>query len=204
MANRATVWAAMALAAAGWALCCGAGCEPAREQAAPAPAAATAPAAKAGAPAAAAAEAGAAAPVAYEVYGGYFVSNKFEPGAETSFVVLRDQQAFDRVFGAAYVMRDKSHRLPPDAFASKIVLAAIHRGKAIWEYQVQDVQVAGRVVTVRYAATSKASDSAEFACPLILAIEKGDYTAAEFVENGSPVKKVEMARSGGGSEGAGK
>ena len=201
MANRARVRAAAAaLAAAGLALNFGAGCEPAREQAAPVTVAPTAPAAKP----AAGAKAAAAVPVAYDVYGGYFVSNKFEPKAETSLVVLQDQQAFDRVFGAAYVMRDKSHRLPPDAFATKIVLAAIHRGKAMWEYQVQDVQAAGGVVTVRYAATSKASDSAEFACPLILAIEKGDYAAAEFVENGSPVKKVEMARSGGGSEGAGK
>jgi hypothetical protein len=195
MANRATVWAAAtALAAAGLALGFEAGCEPAREQAATPPATPTASAAK---PAAAT-------PVAFDVYGGYFVSNKFEPKAETLFVVIQGQQAFDNVFGAAYVMRDKSRRLPPDAFASKIVLAAIHRGKALWEYQVQDVQVSGRMVTVRYAATSKTSDSAEFACPLVLAIEKGDYEAAEFVENGRSVKKVEMAQPAGRSEAPGK
>jgi hypothetical protein len=195
MANQAKVWAgAAALVAAGLALCFEAGCEQAREQAA----------APASAPTASAAKPAVATPVTFDVYGGYFVSNKFEPKAEASFAVLQGQPAFDRVFGAAYVMRDKSHRLPPDAFDSKIVLAAIHRGKAVWEYQVQDVQASGRVVTVRYAATSKASDSAEFACPLILAVDRGGYEAAEFVENGRPVKKVEMAQPAGRPEAPGK
>jgi len=131
-------------------------------------------------------------PLAFDTYGGYFVSNKFEPEAETSLVVIQDQQAFDKVFGAAFVMRDKSHRLPPGAFDSCIVLAAIHRGKAVWEYAVQDVRAAAGVVTLRYAATAKPSDSAQFACPLILSIAKGHYTAVQFVENDKPVKKVEI------------
>jgi len=40
-------------------------------------------------------------PVKFDVYGGYFVSNKFEPQAPASFVVLQDQKAFDEVFGIA-------------------------------------------------------------------------------------------------------
>jgi hypothetical protein len=49
--------------------------------------------------------------VAFQVHDGYFVSNQFEPDAATSFVVLKDQAAFDQVFGIARVMRDKSLRL---------------------------------------------------------------------------------------------
>lgn len=197
-------WAAIApLAALGLALSGGAGCARTGEQAPPpaAPPAATAsakpapsPSAPAPAPPVPASSAPAApSPLAFDTYGGYFVSNKFEPEAETSLVVIQDQQAFDKVFGAAFVMRDKSHRLPPGAFDSCIVLAAIHRGKAVWEYAVQDVRAAGGVVTVRYTATAKPSESAEFACPLILSVPKGPYAAVQFVENDKPLKKVEIA-----------
>ncbi len=37
------------------------------------------------------------------------------------------------------------------------------------------------------------SDTTIFACPLIVSIPKGKYTAIQFVENGKSVKKVEMS-----------
>lgn len=49
--------------------------------------------------------------LAYDVYGGYFVSNKFKPDSAESYVVIHDQEQFDKVFGVAFVMGDKSHRL---------------------------------------------------------------------------------------------
>ena len=78
-------------------------------------------------------------PVVFDTHDGYFVSNQFEPAAPTSFVVIKDQRAFDKIFGAAMVMGDKSHRLPPAAFGKKIVVAVIHRGKAMVTYQVESV-----------------------------------------------------------------
>lgn len=133
--------------------------------------------------------------VAFDTYSGYFVSNKFEPNEAASFVVIRDQAEFDRVFGVAMVMRDKSHRLPPNAFDSKIVLAVVKRGKAVWDYSVKDVRLDGRTLIVRYTATAKPQASAEFACPLILSVDKGDYGAVQFVENDKEVKKVDMAKA---------
>ena len=127
---------------------------------------------------------------AYDTYSGYFVSNKFEPDAATSFVVINDQAQFDQVFGAAFVMRDKSHRLPADAFKSKLVVAAIHRGNAMWEYKVEGFAVKAGVAELRYTATSKKSDTATFACPLIVSIPKGDCKEVQFVENGKLAKKV--------------
>jgi len=62
--------------------------------------------------------------LAFDTYGGYFVSNKFEPKVAESFVAITHQKQFDKVFGVAFVMRDKSHRLPKDAFKSNIVLVA--------------------------------------------------------------------------------
>jgi hypothetical protein len=132
----------------------------------------------------------------FDTYSGYLVSNKFEPNAAESFVVISDHEHFDKVFGVAFVMRDKSHRLPKDAFKSLIVVAAIKRGSAVVEYKVEGVTVKDGVVELRYTATSKKSDAATFACPLIVSIPKGRYTALQFVEDGNPVKKVGLPMSG--------
>ena len=54
-------------------------------------------------------------PVEFDTHDGYFVSNQFEAKAATSFVVIKDQAAFDKVFGVGMVMGDKHHRLPAAA-----------------------------------------------------------------------------------------
>ena len=130
----------------------------------------------------------------FDTYGGYFVANKFEPDAAESFLVITDQKQFDKVFGVAFVMGDKSHRLPKDAFKSSMVLAAVKRGAAVWECNGEKVTEAKGVVELRYTTTSKESDSATFACPLIVSIPKGDYKAVQFVENGKAVKKVDVGK----------
>lgn len=129
--------------------------------------------------------------LAFDAYGGYFVSNKFEPTAPTSFVVLKDQQKFNNVFGVAFVMGDTSHRLPPDAFKTKVVIAAVKRGHSIWQYKVESVTADGKTLVVRYTTTSTPQPTAEFACPLILTVDKGDYVAIQFVEDGKSVKKID-------------
>ncbi len=126
-------------------------------------------------------------------YSGYFVSNKFEPDAKESFVVINSQSQFDEVFGVGMVMRDKSHRLPKNAFKSNIVLTAIQRGKATWEYKVEGVTAEKGVVKVSYAVTSKETPETESACPLIISIRKGEYKSVVFVENGKEVKTIETA-----------
>lgn len=131
-------------------------------------------------------------PVLFRVHMGYFVSNKFDPNAPTSFVVLKDQVAFDQVFGVAMVMRDKSHRLPPNAFVGKMVVAAIHRGKAMVEYKVESVTLEGKTLIITYTTKSTACENTEFACPLIVSIPKGDYAAVQFIEDGKEVKKVKL------------
>ena len=133
--------------------------------------------------------------VAFDTHDGYFVSNKFEPDAAASFVVLKGQQAFDAVFGVAFVMGDKSHRLPADAFSTKMVVAAIKRGKAAWTFKVESVTVGAGVLTVYYTATAQPSDSAEFACPLIVSVPKMTCDAVKFVEDGKAVKRIEMGEA---------
>jgi len=132
--------------------------------------------------------------LAFDTYSGYFVANTFEPDAAESFVVITSQEQFDKVFGSAYVMGDKSHRLPKDAFESHIVLAAVKRGKAMWAYKVEQAALTDGTVELKYTATSTPSDSASFACPLIVSVPKGAYKAVGFVENGKPVKTVELEK----------
>ena len=126
----------------------------------------------------------------FDTYSGYFASNKFEPEATESFLVIADQEHFDKVFGVAMVMDDKSHRLPKDAFKSNTVLAAIKRGKAYWKFEVEAVIERNGLVELRYTTTEKKSDSTTFACPLIVSIPKGKHTTVHFVQNGKLVKKV--------------
>ena len=92
--------------------------------------------------------------LAFDTYSGYFVSNKFEPNAAESFVVIHDQEAFNKVFGAAFVMRDTRHRLPKDAFRSLMVIAPIKRGYALVEYKVGGVTVKDGVVELKYSTAA--------------------------------------------------
>ncbi len=130
----------------------------------------------------------------FDTYSGYFVSNKFEPDAAESFLVVTDQEGFDKVFGVAFVMGDKAHRLPKDAFKSFMVVAAIKRGKAVVEFKVEGVTLKEGVVELCCTTTEKKSDTATFACPLIVSIPKGEYTAVQFVENGKVVKKLDVGK----------
>lgn len=145
--------------------------------------------------------------VRYEVHDGYFVSNKFESHQATSFMFIADQESFDRVFGSAFVMKDKSHRLPSGVFEKKVVVTAIHRGKAMVTYQVESVVLESHTLVVNYASASTADPATEFACPLILSLEKCDFKMIRFVENGKVVKRLEFpndqgAEPGGGEQGA--
>ena len=128
----------------------------------------------------------------FDTYSGYFVSNKFEPDAKQPFVVISSQKDFDQVFGVAFVMQDKSHRLPEDAFKSNLVLAVIKRGNAFWEYKVQSVVVEKGVVQLRYTVASKATPETTFACPLIVSIPRGEYQAVVFIEDGKQVKSLKI------------
>ena len=138
--------------------------------------------------------AGGATKLPFDTYSGYFVSNQYEPRRAASFVVMEDRKKFDKVFGVAVVMNDRSHRLPDDAFKANVVLAAIKRGQAYWEFRAERVSVRDGVVELGYTTTSEKSDSATFACPLIVSIPRGQYRAVRFMENGKLVREVEIGK----------
>ena len=109
--------------------------------------------------------------VPFDTYSGYFVSNKFEPDASVSFVMIRDQAQFDRIFGSAFVMRDKSHRLLPGIFKSHTILAVIHRGNAMCEYGMEEATVKDGTAELHYSVTFNKSDTAT----LRLSADRFDY-----------------------------
>lgn len=132
--------------------------------------------------------------VKHETYNGYFVSNKFEPDAAQSFVAIADATRFDEVFGVAFVMRDKSRRLPPGAFADQLVFATIKRGAALWEYKVQEVTEKEGRLEIKYSAKAMPQEGATFAVPLILSVPKKAYESVSFVENDKLVKTLSLAK----------
>ena len=129
--------------------------------------------------------------VPFDTYEGYFVSNKFEPDSPESFVVIKNQKELDKVLGTAMVMGDRSHRLPARPLEKLMVLVAVKRGQAVWTYKVESVSLKAGKLTVDYKATSK-EENAKFASPLIVSVPKGKYKQVEFVENGKPVKTIEL------------
>lgn len=131
-------------------------------------------------------------PVPYTVHSGYFVSNEFEPNTASSFVVLQNQKEFDRVFGVAAVMFDRSRRLEPNVFSNRIVVAAIHRGHADIKYRVVSVTRNGAVLQIRYTTKTDRTPLTEYACPLILSVPRDGYSAVQFIENKKLIKSVPM------------
>ncbi len=123
--------------------------------------------------------------VEFTVHTGYFESNKSGLKGEASYLAFTDQKTFDGVFGKAVTMGKKPNFLPEDAFDTKLVVATIKRGDAVWQYKVEKVTADDGVLYIKYEATSKGGGgSARYASPLIVSLDKGKYTSVVFIEKG--------------------
>src|SRR5207249_2267933 len=100
--------------------------------------------------------------VNYEVYDGYFESNKSGLKGAQSFLAFTDAKAFNKTFGKAVVMGKKRKFLADDAFDSKIVVATIKRGSDIWTYKVDKVTAVDGKLTVHYQAAGKDGGTARY------------------------------------------
>lgn len=129
----------------------------------------------------------------YDIHSGYFESNKNGLSGDSSYLAFADQKSFDAVFGVAPVQGGKQRFLPKDAFESKLVIAVIKRGKAIYDYKVEKVTDDDGVLELQYTATpQESSGTATFATPLILSVDKGKYSSVEFIENGKKGGAVKL------------
>lgn len=132
--------------------------------------------------------------VPYQRYSSYFEKNNSDLTGAVSYLGFTDQKAFDKTFGKAVVMGKKRRFLPKNAFDSKLVAAVIKRGRVPWTYKVHSVRARGGKLYVNYEAMAKDTEgSARYASPLILAVDKDDYSSVVFLEDG---KKVGTAAVG--------
>jgi len=132
--------------------------------------------------------------VPFEQHSGYFESNKSGLKGPVSYLVFTDRTDFDKVFGVAFTMGRRPNVLPKDAFKTRLAFAVIKRGDLIWTYKVEKVTAKEGTLTVTYAATSKAGGTARFASPLIVSVDKGDYSRIDFVENGKTVDTIKVSK----------
>ncbi len=133
--------------------------------------------------------------VPFTLHKGYFESNKSGLKGDASYLVITNQKTFDETFGLAVTKGAKPVPLPKDAFETLTVLATIHRGKAVWEYNVKSVTADKDTLCIAYEATSKeGSGTATFASPMVVSVPKGKYTSVVFLENGKKVATVEVKK----------
>jgi hypothetical protein len=124
----------------------------------------------------------------------YFEKNNSGLKGDASFLAVTDQAGFDKVFGVGVTMGAPPALLPKNTFEGKMVLSTIKRGNAIYTYNVEKVTADGDTLYVQYKTEGKDGGTATFASPLLVAVDKGKYTTAVFIDNGKTVGKVEIGK----------
>lgn len=127
--------------------------------------------------------------IPYAIYGApFFVRNDFERGRARSYLVVRDETTFRRVFGIGMTMGATAPPIGPDFFAARMLLVAIERGPRC-RYTVEAVRPGATTLRLSYALACGPRESASFAVPLIVAVPRSDATVT-FVENGTVRARV--------------
>ena len=117
--------------------------------------------------------------VEFTLHSGHFEKNNAGLKGDASFLLIADK---------------KPNLVPKGAFEKKLVAAVIHRGNAMWTYDVEKVSTEGETLTVRYKAVEGKAGSAKFASPMILTVDKGKIKKVVFVENGKEVGAAEVGK----------
>jgi hypothetical protein len=145
--------------------------------------------------------------VDFEVHRGYLLKTKFYLAARAAdktgfgysfFWTFRDKDSFDKAFGKTKSKVDLSTFMPSgdkakpnllsrDAFDKKMVVAMSHNSMNIYRFKVKKVTADGGTLYVRYSASSTPGYPNSYACPLLVAVNKGKYTSVVFIENGKKI-----------------
>ena len=127
--------------------------------------------------------------VNFQRYDSYFERNDSGLKRETSYLVFTSQSQFDRIFHPAPTMGQNSF-LPEKAFDTKLVVATIKRGNSLRTYYIAKVVAKKRKLFVWYTFKDSQEGGARFNSPLILAVDRSDYSQIVFVENGPEKKRI--------------
>lgn len=126
--------------------------------------------------------------------GSYFEKNNSGLKGRTSYLAINSRARFDQVFGPAATM-GQNNFLPDDAFDSKLIVAALRRGGFTSTYDVTRVTAKGGTLYVWYNVKDEPSSSATFSSPLILAVDRNNYSRVVFMEGGKRAASVPLPKS---------
>ena len=130
--------------------------------------------------------------VIYQQFDGYFENNNSGLSGDKSFLIIDDQEQFDKIFGAARTMKDQNF-LPPDVFKTKSVAAVIKRG-GLRKYDNVKVTTEKGNLIVSYETEDAKQDSATYSSPLIIAFDRGNYKKIYFRENGKSAGSISKGK----------
>jgi hypothetical protein len=132
--------------------------------------------------------------VEYDVYTGYFESNKSGLKGDSSYLFFSDEAGFGKVFlPTPPTAAKKPVLLPQGAFEKKAVVAVVKRGNAITEYEVEKVTNDKGTLYLQYKTKTGTAGTAMFASPLIVSVPKEKYTSVVFTENGKTAETLKVA-----------
>jgi hypothetical protein len=137
---------------------------------------------------------GADTPVKFDRYDNYSEKTADDRKDAISCMAISTRKEFDDRFDDHYFGFGESSKaprsLPKDAFETRMVIAVVRRGNALWTYEVDGLRADGDKLTLRYKTTRKDQPSATFACPMIVSLPKGSYRSVIFIENDKEVGKA--------------
>jgi hypothetical protein len=125
-------------------------------------------------------------PIKFQVHQGHFERNDTGLNSKYSFLVIRDNSGFEKIFGIAALglgPTKKQNFVTAETFQDNVVVALIERGNSVPTFSKVSVVVQQDKVTVAFKYQPGQPSTARFASPLIISIPKGNYTSVEFVAN---------------------
>ena len=120
-----------------------------------------------------------------------FVKNDAGVTNAATYMVVKEQPEFDRIFGHAAVMWQK-HKSPPPDFSKQVVVLAVHQGNCYTTYKVQTLESTNNIMAIHYTTKVKSTPNTIYACPLILTLPRAGLIAVTFIENGKSVATVKL------------
>ena len=118
---------------------------------------------------------------------GHFEKNNSGLKGERSFLILRDYDAFEKVFGTVPPLGKKNNPVTKADFETGVVVAVITRGPAFTTYG--DVTGASKdgQFTLKYKSATGPAGTATFASPLLVVVPKEGLKGAIFADDGAEV-----------------
>jgi hypothetical protein len=121
---------------------------------------------------------------------GHFEKNTSGLKGETSFLVLRDIDSFEKVFGTVPPLGGKkANPVTKELFEKGVVVAVITRAAAVTTYSDPTILIDTENSTVKlsYKSVTGPPGTATFASPLIVMVPKEKMNGAVFFDNGKEV-----------------